>query len=127
MNIGLRLLKIASIYMLIGLIMGLAMGISGDFRLTSVHAHVLLLGWAAMAVSGIVYMLMPGCGGSLLARLHFWGHNLGLPVMMVSLALETYGHKAAEKAIAASSILVLVSLVLFVINLFKHGRPEQLG
>jgi L-asparagine transporter-like permease len=125
MHIGLRLVKVAVVYMLIGLLMGLAMGVSGNFTLTSVHTHTLLLGWASMGLAGIVYIEMPSCSRSRLAKLHFWGHNVGLPVMMVSLALTAYGLNAAEKAIAASSTLVLASLVLFAINVFKNGRLDR--
>jgi hypothetical protein len=95
-NIGLRLVKIAAVYMLIGLVMGLAMGISGNLTLMSVHSHILLLGWATMAVAGIAYGLMPGCHRSPLTKWHFWGRNLGLPVMMGSLALKDYGLSAAD-------------------------------
>ncbi len=91
MNIGVRLIQIATIYMTIGLMMGLAMGIADDFALTSVHAHISLLGWATMAIAGVVYILIPSCAGSRLARLHFWGHNIGLPVMIVGLTMETLG------------------------------------
>ena len=68
--------------MVAGLMLGLAMGISDNFSLSSVHAHILLLGWETMAITGIAYMLAPACSQSRLANLHFWGHNLGLPVMM---------------------------------------------
>ena len=118
--IGARLLRISAIYLVLGLVLGLAMGITSNFSLTSVHAHILLLGWSAMAVSGIVYQVIPGCARNRLAVLHFWGHNLGLPVMMASLALQVYGQKNAEPAIAASSMLVLVSLLLFAVNLFLN-------
>jgi hypothetical protein len=123
--IGLRLLQIAVVYMVVGLGMGLAMGISGDVSLYSVHSHILLLGWATMAIAGLVYLVMPGCACSRLAALHFWGHNLGLPVMMASLAWEKTGHVNAAPAIAAGSILVLVSLVLFAVNVFRNGGRDR--
>lgn len=125
MNVGIRLLQISAVYMVVGLLLGLAMGIAGDFSLTSVHAHISLLGWATMSIAGIVYILMPGCNRNRLATLHFWGHNLGLPVMMASLALDAYGNKSAEKVIAASSTLVLVSLLIFAVNLFLNGRLDR--
>ena len=123
--IGIRLLRISVVYMVVGLVMGLAMGISSNFSLSSVHAHILLLGWLTMAVTGIVYLLMPGCAHNRLATLHFWGHNLGLPVMMTSLALEVHGKKDAVPAIAVGSTLVGISLVLFAINLFRNGRLDR--
>jgi len=122
MNIGLRLVKIAALYLVLGLVMGTAMGISGDFSLASVHSHIALLGWAAMSVTGVLYLLLPGCRQSRLSAVHFWGHNVGLPVMMVSLALFTYGNRQAEKVIGAGSMLVLASLLVFTVNLFRNGR-----
>ena len=127
MNIGLRLVQIAVIYMVVGLVMGLAMGISNDFTLSSVHAHISLLGWTTMAIAGIVYLMMPECSRSPLARLHFWGHNIGLPVMMASLALFAYGFSSAEKLVAAGSTLVLLSLLLFAVNLFRNGGVPRSG
>lgn len=124
MNIGIRLLQIASVYLVIGLGMGLAMAMSSNFGLTSVHAHILLLGWATMALAGMVYLLMPGCSQSRLAKLHFWGHNLGLPVMMVGLALFLHGVKSAETVVALSSIVVLISLVIFTVNVFRNSGLE---
>ncbi len=124
MNIGVRLLQVAAVYMTIGLFMGLAMAISKNFTLSSVHVHISLLGWATMAIAGIVYILIPGCARNRLAKLHFWGHNIGLPVMMVSLTLYMFGVSAAEKAIAAGSILVVASLLLFSINLLRNARLD---
>ena len=74
--IGVRLLQISVVYLTVGLLLGLTMGISSNFLLSGVHAHILLLGWSTMAVTGLVYLVMPGCARNRLATLHFWGHNL---------------------------------------------------
>ena len=124
-TIGVRLLQVSVVYLVGGLVLGLAMGISSNFSLMTVHSHLLLLGWSSMAVIGIVYLVMPGCARSRLATLHFWGHNLGLPIMMASLALEAYGQKNIEPIIGTGSTLVLVSLSLFAINLFRNGRLDR--
>ena len=122
--IGTRLLRISALYLLLGACMGLFMGIAKDFTLSSVHAHVTLMGWAALAFAGLVYIVLPACAASGLATVHFWSHNIGLPVMMLSLALHTYGIKEAEKLIAISSSLVLVSLLALVINIFLNGKMQ---
>jgi cbb3-type cytochrome oxidase subunit 1 len=124
MNVGIRLLQIASVYLVFGLAMGLAMAITSNMLLTTVHAHILLLGWATMALAGIVYLLMPRCRHSALAKVHFWGHNIGLPILMVSLAMFLYGVKSAEKVVAVGSVVVLLSLLVFTINLFRNGSLD---
>lgn len=127
MNLGIKLIRIASVYMLVGLVVGIVMAVSKDFVLSSLHSHILLLGWATMAIAGIVYVVMPRCTDSKLAGLHFWGHNAGLPVMIVSLGLFRYGYDAAEAVIGIGSIIVLASLVAFTINVFsaRHLTPDQ--
>ncbi len=124
MGLGIKLVKIAAVYLFVGAVMGLVMGIASDFSLSSVHAHISLLGWATMAIAGLVYIQIPACGRTRLAAVHFWTHNIGLPVMTLSLALETYGIKAAEKAVATGSMIVLAALAMFVLNLFLNGRER---
>jgi heme/copper-type cytochrome/quinol oxidase subunit 1 len=80
-RVGVTLVRISSLYLLVGLVLGLAMAIGKDFSLMSVHSHVLLLGWATLAIAGVVYLVVPRCAGSRLAAAHFWLHNLGLPVI----------------------------------------------
>ena len=43
---GLRFLKIAVVYLILGALLGLFMGLTQQFALAPVHAHLLLLGWA---------------------------------------------------------------------------------
>ena len=127
MNVGIKLIRIASVYMLVGLVVGIVMAVSKDFVLSSLHSHILLLGWTTMAIAGIVYLVTPRRAESRLARLHYWGHNAGLPVMIVSLALFRYGYDAAEPIIGVGSIIILTSLVAFTVNVFsaRHVRPDQ--
>jgi cbb3-type cytochrome oxidase subunit 1 len=125
-NIGIRLVKISAAYMLVAVLMGVVMGISGDFSLSSVHSHVALLGWATMAISGILYLLLPALAGSRLAGVHFWGHNLGLPVMVTSLGLYIHGVDRAEPAIGISSLVILASLGAFSANLYLNGRQARI-
>ena len=90
---GLRFLKIAVVYLFIGAVLGLIMGITQKFVLAPVHAHLLLLGWASLALAGIIYHLYPAAAITALAHIHFWVHNLGLPVFMVGLGMLLTGHR----------------------------------
>lgn len=128
MKIGLRLIKIASVYMVIGLLIGVAMGVTGNFTHASAHSHISLLGWLTMAVTGFVYVLVPGCADGKLAKLHFWGHNTGLPVMIVSLLAHDHGYAKAEITIGLGSAVVLIALGAFTVNLLVHGgSPSPAG
>jgi cbb3-type cytochrome oxidase subunit 1 len=120
---GLRFLKIAVVYLLFGALLGLFMGITQQFGLAPVHAHLLLLGWASLALAGIIYHLYPAASTTRLARIHFWLHNAGLPVFMVALGLLLTGHESAGPLVGISASVVLLGLAIFVSNVLLNVKP----
>jgi len=122
---GTRYLKIAVIYLVIGALLGMGMGIAEDFALATVHSHLLLLGWASLALAGLVYHLHPAASSTRLARWHFWLHNLGLPVFMIGLALLLSGRAWALPVTIAGSTAALVGLVLFAANVLVHVESSS--
>ncbi|MFB9757559.1 cytochrome-c oxidase [Ectobacillus funiculus] len=117
---GLRFLKIAVVYFFIAVCLGLVMGIIHNFAFASVHAHLNLLGWVSMAIFGIIYSIYPKAAETKLAKIHFWLHNIGVPLMQGSLfvMILTGGESLLPVAII-SSLLVVVGILLFSINVFK--------
>ena len=119
---GVKFIRIAVVYLLIGAIVGLAMGMSQQFTLAPVHAHLLLLGWASMALAGLIYHWHPAAGATRLARIHFWVHNLALPVFMVSLGMLLTGTEAVLPLVAAAATVMLAGLALFAANVLLHVK-----
>lgn len=117
---GIIWLKLAVAYLVIGVLMGVVMGATHDFRLSPVHAHVNLLGWATLGLAGVVYTLFPQAGESRLAKVHFWLINIGLPVMSVALAFELLGHQAAAPVLGIASMGVGLGVAAFAANLFTN-------
>ena len=66
-----KFLLLAAIALSIGVGMGIYMGIVHDFMLSPVHAHMNLVGWASLALFGIVYRLYPHLQQQWVAKLHF--------------------------------------------------------
>jgi cbb3-type cytochrome oxidase subunit 1 len=124
-RIGINLLKIAALYMVAGLASGMYMAISKDHTLAGAHSHITLLGWTTMAITGVIYFVVPACANSRLAGAHFWLHNIGLPVMIYSLASFEYGNAAAEKFIGIGSTVVLLALLIFTVNIVKTGSTKR--
>ena len=121
---GIRFLKIAAVYLAIGVTMGLAMGIMQKFALHPVHAHINLLGWATMALAGLIYVQFPQAAQARLAKIHFWIHNLALPVMMVALAFLLSGYAQALYFLEPASTAMVVGLLFFVVNVCVNVRAE---
>ena len=120
----LRFLKIAVVYLVIGALLGLGIGITQQFVLAPVHAHLALLGWASLALAGIVYHLYPAAATTRLARIHFWLHNVGLPVFMIGLGMVLSGVEGIIPLVAAGALVVLLGLIAFAANVLINVKPD---
>jgi hypothetical protein len=115
-------LKLSVIYLIAGIGLGIAMGATEDFTLRAVHAHLNLLGWATLALAGLIYSVYPKAGASRLAAIHFWLHNIALPVMMGALCFLLFGHAEAVPILAASEFVAGAGVVVFAWNVFRNVR-----
>src|SRR5258708_22522775 len=68
---------IAIVYALAGQGLGIYMGINQDFQHRNLHAHINLVGWASLALAGLIYRGYPVLADRALARWHFWIANAG--------------------------------------------------
>ena len=59
---GVKLIKISAVYFVLGVLLGMYMSITHSYDYASVHAHVNLLGWASLALAGVIYVLSPQPG-----------------------------------------------------------------
>jgi hypothetical protein len=119
-----RFLKIAVVYLFIGAVLGIWMGIASNFALAPVHAHLLLLGWLSLAMAGVIYHLYPQAALTPLAKAHFWLHNLGLPVFMIGLGLLLTGRGNVMPLVVGAALVVLCGLALFALNVLRNVRSS---
>ena len=110
---GVRLIKIGVIYLLVGLSMGVYMGATKDFSVRPVHAHVNLLGFTLLGISGLVFHVFPQLEQSVLAKIYFWLYNLSVPLTLVSLFLFVNGNTAIDPVLGLGSVLITVSAACF--------------
>lgn len=119
---GIHFLKIAVIYLFIGALLGAYMGATENFAFAPVHAHLALLGWASFAIAGLIYHLYPAAALTLLARIHFWLHNIGLPFFMLGLYLVLTGHTAGMAIVPLSASVVILGLAAFTANILMNVK-----
>lgn len=117
-----RLLRCAVVYSVIGISMGIAMAGSHDFTNKGVHVHANLVGWVSMAVMALAYRAFPALAASRLASVHFWLHNLGLPVMLIGLYALLHAIAWGEPVVAVGSIIVALAFLCFAVNVFRHAH-----
>jgi hypothetical protein len=119
-------LKLAILYLIAGVGLGIAMGASENFTLRPVHAHLNLLGWTTLALAGLIYTVFPAAGESRLAKIHFWLHNIALPVMMGSLTLFLLGNPKVVPFLAGSEIVAAAGVLVFAWNIFANVKPGSM-
>ena len=124
-NKGAIWIKLAVVYLIVGVAMGIMMGASRDFTLRPVHAHINLLGWATFALAGLIYTVYPRAGLSKLAKIHFWLMNISVPVMMAALGiiLTTQNMKIIPVLVAAE-MLAAASVLTFAANIFLNLKQD---
>lgn len=122
---GIWMIKIASFYFLVGVVMGMGMSMTESYGLSPVHVHLNLIGWVSMAIGGLVYERFPSAARTL-GKLHFWMHNAGVPLMMGGLAAYILGFPALAPLIPVGGILIVLGTLLFFLNVVRnvHGVRE---
>ena len=120
---GVIWLKLAVLYLICGVSLGVFMGTTQNFTMKGVHVHLNLLGWATVALAGLIYSVFPRAGESRLAKVHFWLHHTCVPVLMVSLAFLFTGHTQILPVLAVSEIGAALGIAVFAVNVFRNvGR-----
>lgn len=115
-----QLLKIAVLYALFGIGLGVVMAASMNFTYRGIHVHANLVGWVSMVVMALAYRLIPAMETHVLAKVQFWAHNLGLPIMLVGIFGVLGNLPFGAPCAGVGSIVVAVAFICFAINVWKH-------
>lgn len=123
MSVTRLFMGIGSLYLVLGISIGIYMGGSGDHTLVPLHVHINLLGFVLMTVFGVVYHLFPAAGTTSMARAHFWLHLVGSVVLLTMLALLLTGRitEAGMFPLAPiAELAILLGVISFVVSVWRH-------
>ncbi len=117
--------KAGLVYLLIGVILGVAIGFepAWNVRLRFVHIHLNLLGFMVMMIAGVAYHVLPRFNARPIpwpegVKYHFIFHNVGLIGMVLShLAGGPLAGGAVKIAFVVFSMMAAVGLFIMVYNL----------
>lgn len=125
---GRVMIAAASLYFVVGVLIGMGMSMTESFVLSSVHAHINLLGWVSLALGGILYHLFPAAEKSRLGVVHGWLHLIGIPIMMIGLtAMMLTGNHALAAIVAVGGVMIVLGTILFSINCLLHIGRRSAG
>lgn len=124
-RVSLAFYLVAALFGLAGMLLGMQMGMTQDFKLTPVHAHLNLLGWATLALMGTFYALIGAARPVKLSWINFGLSSIGALGMTVGLAIYLSGGEGMTltKLGALTAILGMVSFVVAVVKVFLKNAP----
>lgn len=116
----------ATLSLLISLILGLAMAISHNYALRTVHVHIALTGWMSMGLFAVIYRLFPKLESGWLAKAHFTLYSIGFPVSMVGITLlHTSSPKAGEPLAGIGSVLCVLGALFFTLQVLRNLAKDD--
>jgi hypothetical protein len=119
-------LVLASLYLVVGVALGIGMGVAHDFRYGPVHAHINLVGWTSHGLMGLALARWPALQASKLATPQFAIFAISSPVFIVGLPISI-AYNVPIVAIVGS-LGVFVGVVLFAVmalQLLRGGAGAQ--
>jgi hypothetical protein len=124
MNIGTICLVAAALFGVAGMVMGLIMGISGDFGLSHAHSHINLAGWVTLAIYGLYHRGVARARNGL-AWLQVTLALVGTPLFTVALTAYLLSGTQTKPFIVVamlSGMMVAASMFLFLIVVILDAR-----
>ncbi|WP_020591000.1 hypothetical protein [Kiloniella laminariae] len=113
-----RYIKAGFIWLLIGMIFGIWMGITESFHFSNAHAHTNLVGFLLSLIFGFTLKHFSGLAEHPQAKLQFWMFQLGAIVLVLGkivVALDS----SNNAPVAVGSLITLLGTALFVWMLFR--------
>lgn len=120
-----NLLRVSVVLIVIGMMLGIAMGIAQDFRLAPAHAHLNLVGYVALFLAGLYYQAVPQAAASRLATAHAWIAVIGALVFPLGISAVLLGGPSYEVCAIIGALIALAGMVLFAIIVFRNGAPAR--
>jgi hypothetical protein len=111
------LLRLSTLFLLCGLVFGIAMGIRQDFTLSAAHAHLNLIGFVLMFLVGLYYRVVPAAGTGGLAKIQASLHIIGAIVFPLGIVQVSLG--GTEVFTIVGSLIVLAAMALFAWIVFQ--------
>ena len=119
---GIRLIRLAAIFGLVGAYLGSHMAGSGSYQFRPIHAHILVVGWLSVFAWGIFYSLFKIKSAKLVVA-HGWTAiigSIGLTMGMWFNTLKPFGINDTFALVfyIVGGTVLLISFGLFILTTF---------
>jgi drug/metabolite transporter (DMT)-like permease len=107
---------------LAGMVFGMLMGMTRDYRLAPAHAHLNLIGFVTMFLSALYYRVVPEAAASRLAPVQAGVSVVGTVVFPIGIACVLLGDRPRfMPVLAAGWVAVLTGMLLFAVIVYRSS------
>lgn len=111
-------LKLAVLYLVIGISVGLFMSYTLQLNWAAGHAHVNVVGWLTTLGIGAVLSIYPHLAKNGLGKATFWLYHIGVPMFLFSTFYVQINPGVAHIFTFIGGPMFLLAIILFGINIF---------
>jgi hypothetical protein len=115
---------IGALWLVIGMVLGIAMGATGNFEFMPVHAHINLIGFACHSIFGLAYRQWPAMKASRLAPYQFWIFVVAAPITLIGLVFTLTGGPALPTIIGSVGLVIGAALFCILIWRARLATPD---
>lgn len=119
--------RLAVLFVIAGMAMGIGMAASQDHSIMPAHAHLNLLGWVSLFLFGIYYERRPALDASRWARIQVVLWSAGTVVLTIAVAAIHLGYTAADPVAGIASLIILAAMLMFAYSVFRPARLVEPG
>jgi hypothetical protein len=113
------MMRAGVMFLIVGMVWGIEMGIRQEFSLAPAHAHFNLIGGVLLFVFGLYYRMVPAARESALAKWQGSLHFIGALLFPVGIAAVIKNGTAFIALPIIGSLIVVVAIALFAVIVFR--------
>ena len=116
------MMRAGVMFLIVGMVWGIEMGIRQEFSLAPAHAHWNLVGGVLLFVFGLYYRMVPAARENALAKWQGALHFAGAILFPVGVAVVIKNGPGFIALPIIGSLLVLFAVALFAVIVFRTSR-----
>lgn len=116
------MIRVSLLILIVGMLAGIAMGMTQKFMLAPAHAHLNLIGGVMLFLFGLYYRLVPAAAATRLAKLQCTLHIIGALLFPIGIVIVLTAGPSQEIYPILGSLIVLAATVLFAIVVWGTAR-----
>ncbi len=113
-------IKLAVLYLILGISVGLFMSYTLQLNWAAGHAHVNVVGWLTTLGIGAVLSIYPHLAQNGLGKATFWLYHIGVPMFLFSTFYVQIDPGVAHIFTFIGGPMFLLAIILFGINIFLN-------